>query len=308
MTHPAIPPARGRFAPSPTGPLHMGSLVAAAGSWLHARHARGEWLVRIEDLDGPRVVPGSEAEILRALERYALHWDGPVVRQSERSSLYQGALDALRAAGKVYDCSCSRAEIARAASAPASSDPVEPAAAVYPGTCRNGMQPGRTPRAVRFALDPGEIRFHDLAAGAVTQNVLSAAGDFVVRRADGVFAYQIAVVVDDAAQAVSQVVRGRDLLESTPRQIALQRALGYVTPQYAHLPLVINPDGSKLGKRDRALPLALLEERLVVSSLASALRILGVLVEHDTPERMLSAALEIFDPSFPLAAEAPLPG
>ena len=276
----------GRFAPSPTGPLHLGSLVAAAGSWLFARNGGGKWLVRMEDLDTPRVVAGSADDILRALERYSLTWDGPVVYQSQRTALYDDALGRLRARNRVFDCGCSRADLQRAASAPLGREPV------YPGTCREGLPPGRTARAIRFRVPDEVIGFDDIVAGRIEENVSTDTGDFVVRRADGVYAYQLAVVVDDAAQGVTQVVRGADLLSSTPRQIALQRALGLSTPQYAHLPLVTNAEGAKLGKRDSALPLPDDDEKRVGETLAFALRVLGVgEVAHDTPERMLAEAL-----------------
>ena len=277
----------GRFAPSPSGPLHLGSLAAAVGSWLYARAAGGRWLVRIEDIDTPRVVPGSAEEILAALRRYGLEWDGEVVWQSKRTALYEEALRELRSKGLVYDCACSRAELQRAASAPLGREPV------YPGTCRNGIAEGKAARAIRFRVPDEPIAFHDLIRGPVAEDV---GGDFVVRRADGLFAYQLAVVVDDAEQGVTQVVRGADLLASTPRQIALQRALGYPTPLYGHLPLVVNPDGSKLGKRDGALPLPALDEARVRETLALALRHLGISVEPDRPERMLDAALALHVP------------
>lgn len=275
----------GRFAPSPTGPLHLGSLVAAVGSWLYARRAGGRWLVRIEDIDTPRVVPGSGEEILEALRRYGLEWDGEVVWQSRRTHLYEEALDTLRARGLVYDCACSRADLQRAASAPLGREPV------YPGTCRNGLPAGKSARAVRFRV-PGEvIAFDDLIVGHVEENVAEQTGDFVVRRADGLFAYQLAVVVDDAEQGITDVVRGADLLVSTPRQIALQRALRYPTPEYAHLPLVVNPDGSKLGKRDGALPLPSLDESHVRDTLAIALRHFELDVPPAPAHKMLEQAL-----------------
>lgn len=274
----------GRFAPSPTGPLHLGSLAAAAGSWLFARAAGVPWLVRMEDIDTARVVPGSAEEILAALRRYALEWDGEVVWQSRRTALYEQALRELRAKDLVYDCACSRADLQRAASAPLGREPV------YPGTCRNGIAAGKTARAIRFRVPDGAIAFDDAIVGRVEED---AGGDFVVRRADGLFAYQLAVVVDDAEQGVTQVVRGADLLASTPRQIALQRALGYPTPSYAHLPLVVNPDGSKLGKRDGALPLPTLDDARVRESLSAALRHLGLSVDPDEPRAMLETALRL---------------
>jgi glutamyl-Q tRNA(Asp) synthetase len=283
----------GRFAPSPTGPLHFGSLVAAVGSWLFARRAGGRWLVRLEDLDAPRVVPGAAEEILATLERYALRPDEAPVRQSRRTALYEEAIARLRADGLAYDCGCSRGDLRRLASAPVPGEGSEP---VYPGTCRGGVAPGRTVRSVRFRAPSGVVRFVDAVHGEQAQDVAREVGDFVVRRADGPFAYQLAVVVDDARQGVTQVVRGSDLLTSTARQIALQRALGLPTPDYAHLPLVLGPDGSKLGKRDGALALPSLDGPRVRRTLGLALQVLGV-AECDaaTPEAMLDLALSRFD-------------
>jgi len=261
--------SNGRFAPSPTGPLHLGSLVAAVGSWLFARAAGGRWLVRIEDIDTPRVVPGSADEILAALRRYGLEWDGEVVYQSQRIALYERALASLRDKNLVYDCACSRAELQRAASAPVGVEPV------YPGTCRDGLPPGRTPRAIRFRVPNETVAFDDLICGRIEESLTDRCGDFVVRRADGLFAYQLAVVVDDGEQGITQIVRGGDLLASTARQIALARALGYTIPSYAHLPLVRNADGTKLGKRDGALPLPTLDDKRVRETLAIALKFLG---------------------------------
>jgi glutamyl-Q tRNA(Asp) synthetase len=291
----------GRFAPSPTGPLHFGSLVAAAGSWLFARAAGGRWLVRMEDIDTPRVLPGSAGEILEALRRYGLAWDGDVLHQSSRAGAYHEALTELRTKGLAYDCACSRAELQRAASAPLGRE------LVYPGTCRNGLPPGRPPRAIRFRVPEEPVHFHDLIQGETREAVATVTGDFVIRRADGPFAYQLAVVVDDAAQGVTQIVRGADLLTSTPRQIALQRALGLPTPEYAHLPLIVNAEGAKLGKRDGALPLPSLDQNHVRETLRTALLILGFEVEPDRPEGMLDQALRIFDPAMVPRSATPLP-
>jgi glutamyl-Q tRNA(Asp) synthetase len=251
----------------------------------------------MEDLDTPRVVPGSAGEILEALQRYGLEWDGDVMMQSHRTAAYEEALRTLRERGLSYDCACSRAELQRAASAPAAEDPVEPTAPIYPGTCRNGVAPGRKPHATRFRVPSGIVAFHDAVAGAIEEDVARATGDFVVRRADGPFAYQLAVVVDDAAQNVSQVVRGGDLLSSTARQIALQRALDLPIPHYAHLPLILGADGTKLGKRDGALALPTLERARVQQTLAGALALLGVPdVRPAAPDAMLDEALSRFDP------------
>lgn len=242
----------------------------------------------MEDIDTPRVVPGSADEILGALQRYGLEWDGEIVWQSRRSHLYEDALQRLRENRLVYDCACSRAELARAASAPLGAE------AVYPGFCRNGIAEGKTARAIRFRAPEEVIGFDDLIVGRHEESVAERTGDFVVRRADGLFAYQLAVVVDDADQGVTQVVRGADLLTSTPRQIALQRALGYPTPEYAHVPLVINPDGSKLGKRDGALALPTLDEARVRETLGIAFLHLGIEgISEGTPREMLESALRV---------------
>lgn len=271
--------------------------MAAVGSWLFARAGGGLWSVRVEDLDRPRVVAGAEDEILRSLERCGLFWDGAVVRQSERVEVYEAALERLRAAEAVFDCACSRAELARAASAPSPSDATEPGGLVYPGTCRQGLPPGRKPRAVRLRVPPGTVAFVDAVFGRCEEETASAVGDFVVRRADGPFAYQLAVVVDDALQGVTQVVRGADLLSSTPRQVVLQRALGLPAPSYAHLPLVLGPDGRKLGKRDGALPFAALSESATRAALRRALAILGQEPVDGKPAELLAEAALRFDPA-----------
>lgn len=286
----------GRFAPSPTGPLHFGSLVAAVGSWLSARSRGGRWLVRIEDLDAPRVRKGSEREILAALRRYGLEWDGEPVRQSERGELYASALETLRDRGLVFHCGCTRAELQQAASAPAVGDPVEPGGAVYPGTCRDGLPEGKEPRAVRFRVPDRPILFHDRVRGRLMEDLTRSVGDFVLLRADGVWAYQLAVVVDDAEQGITEVVRGGDLLGSTARQIALQEALGLPTPEYLHLPLVLDGEGAKLGKRSGALPIETLDEGTVRRTLGLALRVLGLgHVEEESPSAMLSRAIADWD-------------
>lgn len=245
---------RGRFAPSPTGPLHFGSLIAALASCCDARRAGGEWLLRIEDVDLPRRQPGAERSILQVLERYGFAWDGEVVRQSERTGLYEQALATLRAQGDAYPCACTRRDL----------DEVLPGAAgerAYPGTCRDGIPPalqGRQPRAWRLRIDRGttsRIALRDRLQAPWVQDLATDVGDFVVKRADGLFAYQLAVVVDDAAQGITHVVRGADLLASTPRQIYVQQRLARPTPSYLHLPVAVDARGNKLSKQTRAPPL-----------------------------------------------------
>jgi len=285
---------RGRFAPSPTGPLHFGSLAAAVGSYLDAKHHHGTWLVRMEDLDTPRCVPGAADDILRTLEAFGLHWDDEVGRalpaakksisgrarptvmhQSQRTAAYEEALRRLQAIGAVYPCACTRKEISDSAL-----HGIE--GPVYPGTCRNGIPAGREGRAWRVRTDlfpsplagegsrergraeaspspqpspvkgEGVIEFDDALQGHLTQHLESEIGDFVVKRADGLFAYQLAVVVDDAFQSITHVVRGADLLHSTARQIHLQRLLGFPTPAYMHLPIAVNAQGEKLSKQTLA--------------------------------------------------------
>lgn len=259
-------PGRGRFAPSPTGPLHFGSLVAALGSFLEARRSGSEWLVRIEDVDVPRAVPGAADAILRALERCELFWDGPVLYQSQRTEAYRAALERLSNAGLVYPCACSRRELA---ASPRGRD----GSPIYPGHCRAGIrQPARSRRAIRLRVTDEPLIVRDAVQGEFRQCLASEVGDFVVRRADGPFAYQLAVVVDDAAQGVTRVVRGSDLLDSTPRQIYLQRLLGLPAPDYAHLPVAVDGFGNKLSKQTGATPLDL---RDPAPALWVALRFLG---------------------------------
>jgi glutamyl-Q tRNA(Asp) synthetase len=261
----------GRFAPSPTGLLHYGSLVAALASWLDARAAGGRWLVRIEDLDAPRSRAEMSGAILRQLEALALDWDGPVVYQSARLDRYRAALETLQRAGHAYWCGCTRKEIED--SATRFDGAARGSNRVYPGTCRDGIRPGGKPRAVRVRTDSKAIHFIDRAHGEISQAVEREVGDFVVCRADGVHAYQLAVVVDDAEQGVTDVVRGADLLASTPRQILLQRLLGYPTLRYLHVPVAVDKAGVKLSKQSgaKALPAA-----RPVDTLRAALEFLGL--------------------------------
>ncbi|WP_322405586.1 tRNA glutamyl-Q(34) synthetase GluQRS [Massilia luteola] len=262
----------GRFAPSPTGPLHAGSLVAALASYLDARAHHGTWLIRIEDIDEGRSVAGAAEEILDLLRRLGMESDRDVVWQSRRKHLYQAAYD--RLAGHVYPCGCNRREIAdsRLGFAP-------DGAALYPGTCRHGLAPGRSPRSLRLRVPEAGadvITFHDRLAGVVSQHLASESGDFVLKRADGYWAYQLAVVVDDAEQGVTDVVRGADLLDSTPRQIFLQRLLNVPTPRYLHVPVVRNADGDKLSKQTGALAVRPGDEGAAVAALRQAAGFLGL--------------------------------
>ena len=252
----------GRFAPSPTGLLHAGSLVAALASWLDARAHGGRWLVRIEDVDGPRCAPGSGEAILEQLAALGLVPDAPPLWQSTRDTGYEMALVHVVAEGWGYPCGCTRADIAQALAAQGRTRERH-GDLVYPGTCRAGLQ-GKPARAARLLTAPSlaapdeplVIDWHDRRLGAQRQNVSDAVGDFVLKRADGFWAYQLAVVVDDAAQSVTHVVRGEDLADNTPRQIHLQRVLGLPTPAYLHTPLVHGADGEKLSKRNGATPIA----------------------------------------------------
>ena len=246
---------RGRFAPSPTGPLHAGSLAAALASWLDARAHGGTWLVRLEDVDGPRCMPGADAVILGQLAALGLSPDERPWRQSERSNAYAAALEQLLADGCAYPCACTRREI-DAALAAAGKTPEPDTESVYPGTCRHGLG-GRPARAVRLRTCDAAgadilVDWLDRHAGTQRQNVTRQVGDFVLRRADGLWAYQLAVVVDDAAQQITDVVRGADLADNTPRQVLLQRRLGLPAPRYLHVPLVLGADGRKLSKQHGA--------------------------------------------------------
>lgn len=256
---------RGRFAPSPTGPLHFGSLVAALGSCLEAKTRNGQWLLRMEDVDEPRCSPAVAAGQLRTLERLGFEWDGEVMVQSGRKARYAELLDALKDKGLAYPCGCTRRELADSAVGP-------DGAAVYPGTCRDGLPAGKTARSWRLRVDAATIGFEDAIQGPITQCLGLEVGDFVLFRADGYFAYQLAVVADDADQGVTHVVRGADLLDSTPRQIHLQHCLGFATPAYAHLPVAVNARGEKLSKQTRATAV---DAMAPAEALLAALRFLG---------------------------------
>ena len=325
---------RGRFAPSPTGPLHFGSLVAAVGSYLDAKHHQGKWLVRIEDLDAPRTVSGAADEILRTLEAYGLHWDEEIIYQNQRTAAYEDAFQRLQDIGAVYPCACTRKEIADSALHGIDGQ-------IYPGMCRNGIPVGREGRAWRVRtdrqllppcrgkvgigveqlgnqastpsptlplqgggsvscdeiIDAGIIQFNDTLQGRITQHLENEIGDFVVKRADGLFAYQLAVVVDDAFQGITHVVRGADLLYSTPRQIYLQRLLGLTTPAYMHLPVAVNAQGEKLSKQTLAQPV---EKNNAASTLFDALVFLRqqppAELRHGKVEELLEWAIANWQP------------
>lgn len=258
-------PYTGRFAPSPTGPLHFGSLLTAVASYLDARARQGQWLVRMDDLDQPRCVAGADSDILRTLEAYGLHWDGEVIYQSRRTAIYAAALQQLQAHGHAYACTCSRKEIADIARAGIDGP-------VYPGTCRDGLEPGKEARSIRVRTTTQAMLLQDRIQGKLQQNLQQQVGDFIVQRADGLFAYQLAVVVDDAAQQVTDIVRGCDLLDSTHRQLWLQQLLHYPQPHYAHLPVAVNAEGQKLSKQSHAPPV---DTRQPLATLRQVLRFLG---------------------------------
>jgi glutamyl-Q tRNA(Asp) synthetase len=264
----------GRFAPSPTGPLHFGSLVAALASWLDARAARGRWLVRMEDLDAPRQQQGAADLILRTLERFGLNWDAPVLYQSLRLRNYEAALEKLRL--HTYWCGCTRREISDSSLGIAADG-----ARIYPGTCRVGLPPGKAARALRVKTGSEPVSFTDRVQGAQAQILENDTGDFVVYRADGQFAYQLAVVVDDADQGITDVVRGADLLDSTARQIHLQRMLGYPSPRYLHVPAAVNASGEKLSKQTGARPIDAAHRE---QAICKALRFLGQAPTADLEE------------------------
>ncbi len=267
---PRHPAYRGRFAPSPTGPLHTGSLVAALASWLDARAHGGAWLVRIEDVDTPRCVAGGAGLILSQLAAFGLLPDETPWVQSQRGKAYAVALQALLDAGQAYACGCTRKDIDDALAAQGAAHQ-RFGERVYPGTCRSGLQ-GKLPRAMRLRAE-GVVHWRDRRLGLQQQDVGAAVGDFVLRRADGLWAYQLAVVVDDAAQGISHVVRGLDLADNTARQILLQRALGLPTPAYLHTPLVLAADGHKLSKQNGARAL---DPAKPVATLQAAGKVLGL--------------------------------
>jgi glutamyl-Q tRNA(Asp) synthetase len=276
---------RGRFAPSPTGPLHFGSLVAAVGSYLEARVHGGDWFVRIDDLDPLRVVRGSADHILKTLDACGMEWNGRIVHQSTRSDAYHCALHELRQRARVYACACSRREIADSGVAGLEGY-------VYPGTCRAGLPARRAARAWRIDTEHRVISFDDTIQGRIEQDLGRSVGDFVLYRADRVYAYHLAVAVDDAEQGISDIVRGADLLDSTPRQIYLQRLLGLPTPRYAHLPVAVNERGEKLSKQTHAEPV---DTARISAALLRVLRFLG----HDAPATLERATVrEVWDWAF----------
>jgi len=293
----------GRFAPSPTGPLHFGSLLAALASFLEARRQGGQWLVRMEDIDPPREMTGAADLILRTLEAYGFEWDGPVLYQSRRHDAYRAALEELHRGGALYVCRCSRRETLEAAAA------ANLAPGVYPGTCRGAGHPVNGPGALRVRTDGVVIEFADRLQGVQRQELEREVGDFVVRRADGLWAYQLAVVVDDADQGITDIVRGSDLLDSTPRQLHLQHLLGLPTPTYLHLPVAVNSAGEKLSKQTHA-PALPMDHPLPL--LWQALDFLGQrppaeLLEGDMPTLWRWATEHWDSAAIPAARALPLP-
>ncbi len=248
---------KGRFAPSPTGPVHFGTLIAAVGSYLQAKKNKGEWLIRMEDVDITRKVDGADVDILKTLEAFGFEWHGKIIYQSEQTVHYEQALGQLISQSLIFPCLCSRKQLAKSNST------------VYPGTCRSRQLPEKNEHALRLLSKDISIKFNDAVMGRQSQNIKLQCGDFVIRRRDGLFSYQLAVVVDDARQGISEIVRGADLLDSTPRQIYLQQLLKYSTPDYCHLPLAVNNSGNKISKSEGATKIDLQrKEQLLVSTLA----------------------------------------
>lgn len=274
------PNYRGRFAPSPTGQLHFGSLVTAVGSYLEAKSHDGEWLVRIENLDATREVPGASTVILKTLESLGMEWDHEIIHQNHRNSIYQAALSLLDTHGLVYPCTCTRKEIS-------DSSITGVCGPIYPGTCRKKQLNKNHFTALRIRTNKCLIKFEDTLQGQVSQRLESDVGDFVLRRADGIYAYQLAVVVDDAEQGITHVVRGLDLLDSTPRQIFLQQLLGYSIPVHMHLPVVVNNQGKKLSKQNLATPIDISNP---VEQLIETVRFLG----QDPPIELRESSVSTF--------------
>ena len=260
----------GRFAPSPTGELHFGSLVAAVASYLETKSRHGHWLIRVEDIDPPREVPGSADRILQTLQAFGMRSDSPVLFQGTRRASHRALVDRLLQEGKAFPCGCSRRDL--------------PESGVYPGTCRDGLPAGKAPRAIRLKVDDRPVVFEDRIQGELGENLAETTGDFVIWRADGLPAYQLAVVADDNFQAVTEVVRGHDLAGSTARQIHVARCLGLAVPSYAHHPVVVMPDRRKLSKRLESDPIATLPK---AQTLQQALQFLG----HPCPETLPLAGL-----------------
>lgn len=291
-----------RFAPSPTGPLHFGSLIAALGSWLDARSRGATWAVRVDDVDRHRCAPGAADDILRTLEAFGLHWDGPVVYQSERDEAYAAALECLRDQDLAFACACTRKEVQAGGEA-------GPLGFIYPGTCRDGLPPDREARAWRLRASSGSVRFDDRARGRQVIHLADEVGDFVIRRGDGLFAYHLAMVVDDAELGVTDVVRGGDLLPCTAPQIALQQALNRPTPHYMHLPVAVNEHGRKLSKQTKA---PAVDRNDPAPAIQHALAFLGQQppdwLARAQPTHSLEWALSHWDPGqLPVAATLPAP-
>jgi glutamyl-Q tRNA(Asp) synthetase len=264
---------KGRFAPSPTGSVHYGTLVAAVGSYLQAKKNNGEWIIRMEDVDTTRKVKGSDIEILKTLETFGFQWQGEVIYQSQRTELYEHALEQLISQSLIFPCLCSRKQLVKIDSS------------IYPGTCRSRLLPDVNPHALRIHANNISITFNDCVMGKQTQNIQHECGDFIIKRRDGLFAYQLAVVVDDALQGITEVVRGADLLNSTNRQIYLQQQLNYATPLYCHLPLAIDKDGNKISKSVGA---ASIDIRHKEKLLVSVLHFLG----QSAPDDLAQSTLE----------------
>ncbi len=284
---------RGRFAPSPTGPLHFGSLVAALGSWLRARAHNGTWLVRMEDLDPPREVPGAADDILATLAAFGMESDEPVLFQSRRTAAYDVEFQRLRQAGHIFACACSRSDL-------------EPQGGFHRNACVTAMDTNAV-GAWRLRAPDVTVGFDDLANGSQEQNLRGDVGDFVIKRLEGWYAYQFAVVVDDAFQGITEVVRGADLLDSTPRQIYLQRILGFATPTYLHMPLVVDANGQKLSKQDHARPV---DRDDPIMALRAALAFLGLDVRGVPAniDALLAAGVVNFDPARLMRALRPNTG